>query len=126
MKNLNCLLIASGWVVILMILTFSLSIAAAVLCDEFEKFCVIAVSIVTIICLLIFFFILSIKKEMIPEEIKIDNTLSKNFYKYLTNISISTSNINYSNLDKVERELLNQNITNIEIQFKKIKNQISQ
>ena len=125
MNKLNNLLIASGCIIILMILIFSFVITKALFC-EVEKTYVILASIVTIICLLIFFFILSIKKEMIPEEIKIDNTLSKNFYKYLTNVSISTSNIKYDKLEKEEWELLDQNITNIEIQIEKIKQQIQQ
>ena len=125
MNKLNNLLIASGCFVILMILIFSLVITKALFCNV-EKTYVILASIVTIICLLIFFFILSIKKEMIPEEIKIDNTLSKNFYKYLTNVSISTSNIKYDKLEKEEWELLDQNITNVEIQIEKIKQQIQQ
>ena len=125
MNKLNNLLIASGCFVILMILIFSLVITKALFCNV-EKTYVILVSIVTIIWLLIFFFILSIKKEMIPEEIKINNTLSKNFYKYLTNVSISTSNIKYDKLEKEEWELLDQNITNVEIQIEKIKQQIQQ
>ena len=125
MNKLNNLLIASGCIIILMILIFSFVITKALFC-EVEKTYVILASIVTIICLLIFFFILSIKKEMIPEEIKIDNTLSKNFYKYLTNVSISTSNIKYDKLEKEEWELLDQNITNVEIQIEKIKQQIQQ